>query len=133
MITNASMRKAMRAIARKKGDFTLFAIVRRSDALGCWDLLVSAPWLGQGDLKATRELVRLLANSIGKSSLPKFARVDKLEADHPLVKFMLDNFAVDDGELRIPSTNSFGPHIEEGVVFRAKRPVITRRTARRVA
>lgn len=133
MITNASMRKAMRAIAKKKGDFTLFAIVRRSDALGCWDLVVSAPWLGEGSLKTTRELVRLLANSIGRSSLTNFARVDTLKAAHPMVKFMLANFAVDDGELRIPSTDSFGPHIEEGVVFRAKRPVTTRRTAKRVA
>jgi hypothetical protein len=133
VIANARLRKAMRAIARKKGDFTLFAIVRRSDAFGCWDLVVSAPWLGEGTLKATRELVRLLSDSIGKSSLPKFARVVTLKADHPMVKFMLDNFAVDDGERRMPRTDVFGPHIEEGIVIRAKRPVITRRTARRVA
>jgi hypothetical protein len=132
-MTNASLRKAMRAIARKKGDFTLFAVVRRSDALGCWDLVVSAPWLGQGNLKATRELVRLLSDSIGKSSLQEFARVVKLEADHPMVKFMLDNFAVDDGERRLPSTDLFGPHIEEGIVIRAKRPVKSRPATSRVA
>lgn len=132
-MTNASLRKAMRAIARKKGDFTLFAIVRRSDAFGGWDLVVCAPWLGEGSLKATRELVRLLSDSIGKSSLPKFARVVTLRADHPMVKFMLDNLAVDDGERRMPSTDLFGPHIEEGVVIRAKRPVKARPAASRVA
>ena len=34
MITNTALRKAMHEIAAKKGDFTLFALFRRSDAPG---------------------------------------------------------------------------------------------------
>ncbi len=51
----------MDEIARKKGEFTLFALLMRADAPGTWDLVVSAPWLESGKLKATGEFVRLLA------------------------------------------------------------------------
>ena len=126
MVTNAGLRKAMRNIARKKGDFTLFAKIRRSDAPGTWDLVVSAPWLEEGKLKATSELVELLSDSLGETSLHEFSRIATLGADHPIVKFILENLAVDDGERRMQSTDLFGLHIDEAVVFRAKRPVANR-------
>jgi hypothetical protein len=126
VITNASLRKAMRNIANKKGDFTLFAKIRRSDAPGTWDLVVSAPWLEEGKLRATSELVELLSDSIGETSLHEFSRIATLAADHPIVKFILENLAVDDGELRMQSTDLFGLHIEEAVVFRAKGRVASR-------
>ena len=69
MITNFTLRKAMREVAAKRGDFTLFAKIRRSDAPGTWDLVVSAPWLEAGNLKATGELVELLSASVGETSL----------------------------------------------------------------
>jgi hypothetical protein len=116
----------MRDIAKRKGEFTLFAKIRRSDAPGTWDLVVSAPWLEEGKLKSTSELVELLSDSIGEASLHEFSRIATVGADHPTVRFMLQNLPVDDGELRVQSTDLFGLHIEEAVVFRAKRPVADR-------
>jgi hypothetical protein len=116
------LRKAMHDIARKKGAFTLFALFMRADALGNWDLVVSAPWLGPGTLKATRELVELLAKSLGEDALPNFARVATLSAQEPSLKFILENFPVDDGELRVRGMDLFGLRIEEGIIFRAKPP-----------
>lgn len=49
----------------KKRDFTLFGLFMRADAPGTWDLVVSAPWLEEGKLKALREFAALLAASIG--------------------------------------------------------------------
>jgi hypothetical protein len=120
--TNSSLRKAMRDISGKKGDFTLFAKIRRSDSLGNWDLVVSAPWLEAGNLKATSELVELLSDSIGNESLQELSRIATVGGDNPTVKFMQQNFAVEDGELRVQITDLFGLQIEEAVVFRAKRP-----------
>ena len=117
-----ALRNAMHQIAAKKGDFTLFALVMRADAPGTWDLVVSAPWLQSGKLKATSELVELLAESIGTESLQQFARVATVGSDNPTVKFILANLPVDDGELDVRSTDLFGLQIEEAIIFRAKRP-----------
>jgi hypothetical protein len=107
VITNSMLRKAMHEIAKKKGDFVLFARFMRSDAPGTWDLVVSAPWLEAGQLKATSELVELLIATVGQ--------------DHPTVKFILANFPVDDGELRVRSADLFDLQIDEAVIFRAKK------------
>ena len=127
VITNARLRKAMRDIASTKGDFTLFAQIRRSDAPGTWDLVVSAPWLESGKLKATSELVELLSESLGETSLQEFSRIATVGGDDPIARFMLDNLPVNDGELRMQSTDLFGLQIDEAVVFRAKRATANRR------
>jgi hypothetical protein len=100
---------------------TLFALFKREDAPGTWDLVVSAPWIESGKLKATSEFVSLLADSIGTASLEQFARVQTVSADSPAVKFILANLPVDDGELRVESTDLFGLEIDEAIIFRAKR------------
>jgi hypothetical protein len=122
VIATSALRKAMAQIVAKKGDFTLFALFMRADAPGTWDLVVSAPWLETGKLKATSELVKLLADSIGTEALQDFSRVATVGADDPAVKFILANFPVDDGEYRLRSTDLFGLQIEEAIIFRAKRP-----------
>lgn len=112
----------MREIAAKKGDFTLFALLMRADSLGRWDLVVSAPWLEGGKLKATGEFIRLLAQSIGEEALQQFARVVALESDAADVQFILENFPVEDGELHVQSTELFGLQIQTAIIFRAKQP-----------
>lgn len=39
------LRAAKRAITSAHGPFVLFVLAEREEALGKWDLLVSAPWL----------------------------------------------------------------------------------------
>src|SRR5439155_23037380 len=85
-----------------------------------WELVVSAPWLEAGKVKATGELVNLLAESIGEESLKRFSRIATLGTDHPIVEFFLKNCPVDDGELHLRSTDLVGLQIDEAIVFRAK-------------
>ena len=122
MIAASVLRKAMHEIAARKGSFTLFALFMRADAPGTWDLVVSAPWLESGTLKATRKLVALLASSIGTDALQQFARVATVDSDTPAVRFILANLPVDDGELRVRNPDLFGLEIDEAIIFRAKRP-----------
>jgi hypothetical protein len=122
VIDTGALRKAMHEIADRKGDFTLFALLLRTNALGTWDLVVSAPWLESSKLKATRELVNLLANSLGRESLQQFARVEAIAGDDPTVQFILRSFPLEDGELHMKSTDLFGLQIEKGIFFRAWRP-----------
>ena len=122
MINTNVLRKAMHEIAAKRGDFTLFALLMRADGPGTWDLVVSAPWLESGKLRATSEFVRLLAQSIGEESLQQFSRVLALNsADAPL-KFILENIPVEDGEIRIENTDLLGMQIKEGIILRSMKP-----------
>ncbi len=122
MINTNVLRKAMREIAANRGNFTLFALLMRADGPGTWDLVVSAPWLESGKLRATSEFVRLLAQSIGEESLQQFSRVLALNsADAPL-KFILENIPVEDGEIRIENTDLLGMQIEEAIILRSMKP-----------
>ena len=112
----------MHEIADRNGEFTLFGLLKRSNSLGDWDLVVSAPWLERGKLKTLSEFVDLLAKSIGRESLPQFARVESVPSDDPTLEFILDSFPVEDGEIRIQNMDLFGLQIEEAILFRARRP-----------
>lgn len=112
----------MHEIAAKKGDFTLFALLSRTHSPGGWDLVVSAPWIEAGQLKAVEELVELLTKSLGKGSLHEFSRIATVGSDERAVKFILENLPVEDGELRVRNTDLFGLQIENGIIFRAKAP-----------
>ena len=127
-ITRA-LRLAMHEIAKSKGDFTLFALfmpadapLMRADDPGTWDLVVSAPWLERGRLKAHRELVDLLAKLIGKRALMQLSRVEPVAADDPRIRFILKGIPVEDGEQHIQNTDLMGMQIERGIVFRAWKP-----------
>jgi hypothetical protein len=112
----------MHQIAAKKGDFTLFALFRRADAPGTWDLVVSAPWLESDTLKVLRELTELLAKSIGRSALAQLARVEIIPGNNQTLQHILKNFPVDDGEHHLQNVELFGLEMDEGIIFRAKRP-----------
>lgn len=121
MIAIESLRKAMREIAAKKGNFTLFGLFMRSDAPGTWDLVVSAPWLEKGKLKATSEFVALLTDSIGEQALRDFSRIQTVSSNSPALKAVLAAFSVDDGEVRVQRSNLFGLEIEDAIILRAKK------------
>ncbi len=124
MISIGVFRKAMHQIAAKRGDLTLFALFKRANGLGRWDLVASAPWLEGGTLKGRSELVDLLAKSMGRRRLSELARVETIPSDDPTVKSILDSLPVDDddAERRIQNADYFGLQIDEAIILRAKRP-----------
>ncbi len=123
MINTNLLRKAMDEMAAKKSEFTLFALLKRPDAFCEWDLVVSAPWLGTGGLKVTREFVRMLTRSMGEGFLQQLSRVVALASDEPRVKFIRENlpFEKKKGELRVQSINLLGLQIEEAIILRAEK------------
>jgi hypothetical protein len=123
MINTNLLRRAMDDIAAKKGEFTLFALLKRPNAFDEWDLVVSAPWLGSGGLKVTREFVRMLTRSMGEGFLQHLSRVVALSSDEPRVKFIRENLPVEkgEGEIKVQSTDLLGLQIEEAVILRAER------------
>ena len=84
-------------------------------------MVVSAPWLETGNLKALRELVELLSKSLGESNLRDFSRVETVGDDDPTLNLILSRFPVEDGELRVSRPGLFGLEIEDAIILRAKR------------
>jgi len=129
VIAISDLRRAMHEIAARKGNFTLFALFMRADAPfmraddpGTWDLVVSAPWLEGSKLKALKELVNLLAKSIGRQSVQQFSRVAVLPGNDPNAQFILRSTPVEDGERHVQSISLIGMQVERGIIFRAWRP-----------
>ena len=125
MIATSKLQKAMRDITATKGAFTLFGLFMRADAPGTWDLVVSAPWLEKGKLKALGEFAEMLAKAIGQSSLQQLSRIVTVNENDPALNAVLSAFSVDDGAVRIQRSNLFGLEIEDAIIFRARRPAGT--------
>ena len=111
----------MQDIAAKKGEFALFGLFMRAESPGTWDLVVSAPWLEQGNLKALEEFTQLLSREIGEQSLRDFSRIVTLKPSDPAVTAVVSAFSIDDGELRVQRSNLFGLDIEDAIIMRAKK------------
>ena len=127
MIAIDALEKAMHDISARKGEFTLFALFKRSDAPGTWDLVVSAPWLEHGKLEALGELTELLAKSMGRRSLTQFSRVETVPSNNSTLKSILAKTPVEDGPVRVQNSDLFGLDLEEGIILRAKRPNLRKR------
>ena len=133
MIAVDVFRKAMHYIVSQKGDLTLYALFKRANGVGNWDLVVSAPWLAKSRYEAASELVDLLVKSIGRKSVVGLARVEPIPTSDSNLKSLLAEFPVGDGEpeRRMRNIELFGLEMEEAIILRAKRPV-AKKPARRV-
>jgi hypothetical protein len=121
VITPRALSKAMTTIEKRMGPFTVFALVTRTDSPGHWQLVVSAPWLESGKLRALSVFARLLAREIGDEELGRLARLSALPEDHPVIQ-RLSALNIEGREIRLVSSDLRELSIEEAIVLRAKRP-----------
>lgn len=115
------LREAMHQISAQEGAFVLFGVFMRSEPAGACDLVVAAPWLERGKLKAVGELNQLLSQHAGDDILSQFSSIQVVEDGNPALDAVLSAVHVDDGEVRIQRSNFFGLEIEDAVIFRASR------------
>ena len=69
------LRLVMDEVTEEKGPFTLFGLFLREDAPNKWDLVVSAPWLEHGKLKALGEFAEKLAVGVGEQAVMELSRI----------------------------------------------------------
>lgn len=119
------LRKFMEDIASKRGPFTLFALLLRDDALvDEWDLVVSAPWLKVGDLKALKVFAKGLSAAIGEEGVLSLSHIARLKADEPAVDTILAlGGSGDSGEtVEVRDFDVAGLNIRRGYILHAERP-----------
>lgn len=122
MIDLHKLRQVMKELAKEQGEFTLFGLFLREGAPDTWDLVVSAPWLEKGKLKALGEFTKKLSSVFEQGELLKLSRIASVNRDDPVLDAVLRAVQVDDGPVVVRDCNFFGLEIKEAHILRAKQP-----------
>ena len=109
-------------IARKRGDFSLFALFLREDAPDRWDLLVAAAWASQSEDEAVEYLVNEIKSHLGSEELINLSRIIVVDPNNPRVQEFAKSFPVEHGRLEVRDRNLFGLPIKHAFIITAKRP-----------
>ncbi len=111
----------MEEVSAERGEFVLFGVFLREEAQDKWDLVISAPWLEEGKLKALGEFVEKAASIVGEEELLTFSRIVTLNHDDPNLNMILENIKVDNGPLELWNRDFFGLEIKHAYILRATR------------
>ena len=122
MIEIEKLQKLMKQVEARKGRFTFFGVFMREDSPGLWDLVVSAPWLESGRLKALRELVDEMSEVFGQDEVMSFSRIVTLKHGDPALHDILNEVGSPKKPLDMQGHSLFGLPIEHAVILRARMP-----------
>jgi len=122
MIETEKLHKFMKQIEARKGRFTLFGLFLREDSPGLWDLVLAAPWLENGRLKALGELVQQMSKALGQDEVMSFSRIVTLNHDDPALHAILSEIGSRRKPLEKRGHDLFGLPIEHAVILRAAKP-----------
>src|SRR5262245_24320780 len=75
-----------RHIASEKGDFGLFALLMREDAPDRWDLIGSAPWIGDDKRNVVNYFVNEIKARFGAQELMFLSRIVIADPQDPHVQ-----------------------------------------------
>ncbi len=116
------LRQVMNEVAAEKGQFTLFGLFLREDAPDKWDLVVAAPWLEEGKLKALGEFAAKLAAVLGEQEVLSLSRIVTVNHDNPGLDAILTAVHIEGGRpMEVKESNFFGLAIKDAYIFRAAR------------
>jgi len=123
MISTGKLRQFMKRVeTEQKERFTLFGVFMREDSPGGWDLVVSAPWLEAGKLKALGEFVKKMSDAFGQDDVMSFSRIATLNHDNPTLQAILNEAGPVRKPLEKQGRNLFGLPLEHAVILRAEQP-----------
>jgi hypothetical protein len=109
-------------IAQEKGDFTFFALFMREDVPDRWDLIVSAPWVGEDKQGAVDYLVAQIKSRLGKEHLICLSRIVPADPDHVAVQDLNRAIHVEHGNVEVNDRNFFGLAIKRAHIITSKLP-----------
>ena len=110
-----------RALSSEKGQFTLFALFLREEALEKWDLVVSAPWIEKDKRSALRLLADRLQESLSASDVLSISRIVLLDPSDAGVELINRTVRVEDSTVEVKDSTFFGQQIRHAHIFASKR------------
>lgn len=111
--------RVIRKIEERRGPFVLVGLLLREDSAGMWDLVISAPWLEKGKLKALGDFVKDVADAAGEGFVREFSRIVTLTRKDRALRAILDETRHASMPYRKAGRDLFGLPVEQAYVLRA--------------
>ena len=108
------------AISTEKGNFNLFALIEREDALGKWDVVASAKWIGNDDKALIDIIAGKIRNAFTRDEQLMLSRIVILPPSDPLVK-NLNLIGAEHSSIRLSNNTFNGIALKEAYLITSKR------------
>lgn len=117
------LKTALKELEGENGRIVLFALFLREDALGQWDLLVSASWLNSRSPDSYEIVAKRIQKSLHESEVVQIARIVILDTNDVAVAFLQELYSIPNGSFEEvlnsePLTNRFGFRIKRAYILR---------------
>lgn len=103
-------------IAREKGKFVLFALFERAESKNKWDVVVSAPWLGDS-VNRWDYLIRRISSELDSTELNRLSRIVVLESTDDVVRRVNNSLQVEHKNLEVRDFDFLGLVIEHAHII----------------
>jgi len=111
-----------RKISKEKGDFALFALFLREDALDKWDLVVAAPWIESNRKTALPYITNQIQAKFKPEELTSLSRVVLVEQTNPALDAINRAVRIEHGAADVQDSNFFGLPIKHAYIITSQNP-----------
>jgi hypothetical protein len=111
-----------RRLSHEKGDFALFALFLRDDAVDKWDLVVAAPWIESDRRAALPYITSEIQRTFEPDELTHLSRVVLVDETNPALDAINRAIKVKHGSADIQNSNFFGLQIKHGYIITSQKP-----------
>ena len=109
-----------RKISDTKGDFALFALFLREDAIDKWDLLVAAPWIEVNRKTALAYITEQIQSSFEPTELAQLSRVVLIDQANPALDAINRAAKTEHVVADVQDSNFFGLQIKHALIITAQ-------------
>jgi hypothetical protein len=111
-----------RKLSTEKGDFMLFALFMRDDAMDKWDLVVAAPWIESNRKTALRYVTNQIQAAFKPDEITHLSRVVLVDETNPALDAINRAIRVQHGVADIQNSDFFGLQIKHGYIITSQKP-----------
>lgn len=108
-------------LSQEKGEFSLFALFLREDALDKWDLIVAAPWIDVSRKQALAYITAEIQQLFNSEELATLSRVVLVDQSNPAVEAMNQAINCQHGQTEVRDSNFFGLQIKHAYIITSQR------------
>lgn len=113
-----------RAIAKEKGEFSLFGLFLREEAQDKWDLLASSPWLVANKKVGLKYLAEQIHSRLEPNELLSISRIVILEKGDPTLEAIHKAVKVKHGQVEVRNSSFSGVQITHACISTSSSSVI---------
>src|SRR5690349_21338258 len=106
-----------RSLSKEKGDFALFALFLREDAVDKWDLILASPWIEEDRKAALSEITKRIQQIFATEELSQLSRIVLVDLANPAVEAVNRAVRIQHGRAEIKDSNFFGLQIKHAYII----------------